>query len=294
MIALFDADILVFRCGFAAERNEWFLTVGNSEEPERFPYKKDAEARLNELLPNVRSRDPLDWRMWSERKLEPLANALHNVRTVVTKALSAVECTDFESKMYLTGPSNFRDAVGVTKPYKGNRDDAHRPTYEHEIKDYIRHNWDTYTSDGEEADDLLGIAQCKFGPYDSVIISLDKDLDMIPGLKYNFVKDEIYFMQDDAAMSKFYHQLLTGDTTDNIPGLPKVGKVTASRVLTGLSLSEQWQAVVTEYMSRGPEAWVPYLREMGQLLWIRRNAGEMWEPDLKEEEEWTSQNLSLL
>ena len=36
MKALFDADILVFRCGFAAERNNWFLQTGESGEPEQF------------------------------------------------------------------------------------------------------------------------------------------------------------------------------------------------------------------------------------------------------------------
>ena len=293
MKALFDADILVFRCGFAAERNQWFLTVGDGE-PEQFRYKKEAEAKLDELLPGIRSRDPKDWHMWSERYLEPLENALHNVRTVVNSALARVESTEFDVTMYLSGKNNFRFDVATTKPYKGNRDKAHRPTYEKQIREYISRTWETEVSDGEEADDLLGIAQCRIGPLDSVIISLDKDLDMIPGLKYNFARDELYYIDDDVAMTHFYKQLLTGDTTDNIMGLPKVGMVTAGKVLADKTLPEQWSAVITEYLSKGPEDWKQYLLEMGQLLWIRREPYQMWEPEFVEELEWTSQDLSLL
>ena len=49
MLVLFDADILVFRCAFAAEYQEWFLKVG--DETYEFRYNKEAKDKLNELLP---------------------------------------------------------------------------------------------------------------------------------------------------------------------------------------------------------------------------------------------------
>ena len=49
MHALFDADILVFRCGFAAERNEWHLHVPSRDFVGVFEYKREATDKLDEL-----------------------------------------------------------------------------------------------------------------------------------------------------------------------------------------------------------------------------------------------------
>lgn len=293
MIALFDGDILVFRCGFAAEKAQWFLSIGG-EEPEIFAYKKEADLRLDEVLPNVRSRTSKDYQLWSERYVEPLGNALNNLKMLVRKIQRETQTSDYDSKFFLSGPTNFRKEVAVTKPYKGSRDDAHRPTHEQAIRDFISRTWDTTVSEGEEADDLLGIYQCRIGPDESVIVTADKDLNMIPGFKYNFLHEEKLYITEEQAMTCFYKQLLTGDSVDDIPGLQRVGARTAEKLLDGKSLEDQWQTVVSEYMRRGPANWDEYLREQGQLLWIRRKPGEMWEPNLEEVPEWNNPELSLL
>lgn len=282
MLALIDADIILFRAGMAAEKNCWFLSV-NGEEPEQFHLKKEALARLDELLPGQYSRkEGEDYQLWSERYCEPVENALHNVKSMVNNIKAKLELTDFDIRMILSGNSNFRNDVAKTKPYKGNRDRAHRPTHEEAIRDYIISQWTTIVSENEEADDVMGYMQCA-NPDDTIICTIDKDLDMIPGNHYNFVKDERYETTADQGMSLFYKQLLTGDPTDNIAGLKGVGAVKADNLLHGLTLADQWANVVSEYMSRAGEDWLEYLTEMGQLLWIRREPDEMWEPGLIEE-----------
>lgn len=280
MLLLIDADIIVFRAGFAAEKNVWFLSVGG-DEPEQFAYKKEAEARLDELLPGINSRkEGEDYQLWSERYLEPVENALHNAKTIIERCRDSLEASDFDVRLYLTGGSNFRYGVAKTRPYKGNRDKAHRPTHEEALRTYLASKWDTNVSQDEEADDLLGIAQCA-SPEDTCIVTIDKDLNMIPGWKYDFVKEERYYVEQDEAMHNFYAQLITGDSTDNIVGIPRAGVARANKLLSEKSLDDQWEAVVAEYMSKGGEDWEAYLREQGQLLWIRREEGEMWEPDLE-------------
>lgn len=296
MRAYIDGDILIFRCGFAAERNVWYLSV-HDDEPEQYNYKKDAIERLNELLPNRRSRDPKEWRLWSERYLEPLNHALHNLRTTVDKILDDLALTEYDAEICLSGEGNYRNEVAKSRPYKGNRDKAHRPTYEGEIRDYIKSTWQTTVSEGEEADDVMGIGQCSTGPLDSVIVTLDKDLNMIPGLKYNWVSKDKYLISEEEAMYYFYKQLLTGDSTDNIPGLPKVGQKKAEAALWGKSLDDMWEVVIDMYRAKGGEKWQEYLKEQGQLLWIRREPGQMWEPPTLEEEEpeeWPQEELSLI
>jgi hypothetical protein len=296
MYALFDADILVFRCGFAAERRTWFLGWGGMDETDRwvnmkeFEYKREASDKLDQVLPGVYSRkEGVDYQMWSEVNLEPLSHALQNVKSLVAKSLKQIDCSDFDVQMYLGGKTNFRDRVAVTLPYKGNRDRSHRRAYEDEIREFIMATWPTTVSEDEEADDLLGIAQTKYGPEQSVIISLDKDLDQIPGLKYNFLHDVRYTVTDAQATLNFHLQLLMGDSTDNITGLPGIGKGKANKALHGLEdPAEQLNECARMYqIHSGKEDWEKYMLEMGQLLWIRREVGQMWEPDAYEPDgEW--------
>lgn len=300
MYALLDGDIIVFRCGFAAERRKHYLKVDGKEY--EFEYKRDAMNKLNELVPGQYSRkEGEDYELWSEVVLEPLQHALQNVKTLVRKALDAVQCNDFDARVFLS-PYNgktFRHSVATTKPYKGNRDAAHRPTYEKEIRDYLVRSWESRIAENEEADDLLGIEQTKLGE-ESVIISLDKDLDQIPGHKYNYLHDIAYSVSPEQAYYNFHMQLLTGDTTDNIPGLPRIGKGKATKILHGLKTEEdQLREVVNQYqIHSGVDDWQSYLLEQGQLLWIRRHPGEMWGDSVRkimeENEEWDSQELSLL
>jgi len=277
MRALFDADVVVFRAGFAAEKNRWFLSVGG-EAPEIISYKKDALLRLDELLPGKESRvEGEDYELWAEKYVEPLENALHLVKNIIEKALHNVECSDVDAKMFLSGPTNFRYEVATTRPYKGNRDKSHRPTHEKEIRKFIRSQWDTVVCDGIEADDGLGIHQTRYGPHDSVIISVDKDLDMIPGFKYNFVHDIHYDVSPSVAWKTFCLQLLTGDTTDNIPGLKGVGKSKAQKMLDGLPQEEWLEECARQYASKsGQKDWFTYMTEQAQLIWIMQKEGEMF------------------
>ena len=94
-----------------------------------------------------------------------------------------------------------------------------------------------------------------------------------------------YDVTEEAATRAFCAQLLTGDTTDNIVGLPKVGPAKAEKVLHGLeTYDDMMQAIAAEYQVRAPvEDWHDYMTEMGQLLWIRREPDQMWQPPSEEE-----------
>ena len=201
--------------------------------------------------------------------MEPFSHAAQNFKSLIRKALEDCHCNEFDAKVYLSGATNFRDRVAVTRPYKGNRDRSHRPTYEEEMKEFIIKNYDTYVADDCEADDLLGIAQTKLGPHESVIISLDKDLDQIPGFKYNYMHKVNYDITPAQAHYNFHVQLMTGDSTDDVPGLPGIGPGKAKKALHGLeTASDQFSEVVRMYqIHSGKEDWIEYLREQGKLIW---------------------------
>lgn len=293
MHGFLDGDIVVFKCGFAAERNIWFLswdpdpTVsenrGVHRQHKEFEYKREAMEHLDKVCPGKFSRvEDEDYSLWSERELEPLSHALNNVKRLITKVCEANDLNpDTDLTVTLSpGGETFRHKVATTRPYKGNRKKSHRPSYEKEIRTYIIENYVTEVAVGEEADDLMAIGQTRLGPHESIILSIDKDLDQVPGLKYNFNHEIGYDISQYQADYNFCTQLLTGDSTDNIPGLPKVGPAAASKALHGLeTYEEMMEEVARQYQIRaGQDDWYAYMVEMGQLVWIRRKPDEMWQP----------------
>jgi len=75
----------------------------------------------------------------------------------------------------------------------------------------------------------------------------------------------------------FYHQLLTGDSTDNIPGLPGVGEKTAYNILVDCTTEKEcYNEVLKMYeLKLGPsKETLERLAEVADLLWICQKEGE--------------------
>lgn len=225
MKALVDADILVYRFGFASEGD-----------PAEF-----ALARLSEFLDNLYIELSVD-EVWG----------------------------------YLTGTNNFRHEIAVTAPYKGNRI-MEKPYHFQLLREYMERAWGFEVIDGMEADDAIGIEAYRNEPEETIIVSIDKDLNMIRGNHFNFVKDEKYYVTDEEAIRNFYLQILTGDKVDNIIGLQGIGPVKSKKLLKDCNTElEMYEAVLKAY--DGDEARV---LENARLLWILREEKQVWQPPVK-------------
>lgn len=268
---LVDGDILVYRCGWAAEKTAYYV---NGEQVEN---KRAAKALVED-----------DSLIHSEVILEPVENALQMVRTALINIRDKVDYFG-DMKVYLTGDGNFREKIATLKEYKGNRKDMRKPYWYDDIRFYLTQYWDAEVIDGQEADDAIGIQAWR--DYNdaedcSIIVSTDKDLDMLPGFHYNWVKGETYFVEEYEAMQNFYTQVLTGDTSDNIPGVPGIGPVKAAKALEGsLAFSENhdveaacYYAALDTYGEAFGDKAKDTMYEVATLLWIRREPDEMWEP----------------
>jgi DNA polymerase-1 len=136
--------------------------------------------------------------------------------------------------------------------------------------------WGAIVSDGEEADDLIGIAATKYGP-DTVVASIDKDMLQIPCRHFNFTRNEWTEVSELEGTKFFYKQILTGDSADNIVGLHGIGPKKASTLIDGLNTEEEmWDCVVKMYNGD-----VERVVENARLLWLRRKEGELWEPPVQ-------------
>lgn len=177
-------------------------------------------------------------------------------------------------KGFLTGSGNYRYDIAKTQPYKGNRK-AEKPKHYDLLREYLIKAWGCEVVEGQEADDAIGIKAYEIEDKESfVIMSIDKDLDMIEGWHYNFVKDNKYFIEPFEALKRFYSQILTGDNVDNIPGLKGIGPAKSAKILAECDNEQKlFDAVLKSYDGN-----LEYLKEQAKLLWIRRKPNEIWQP----------------
>lgn len=224
-IALIDADYMIYRCGFAIEHREWIVVrddrvLGTFDDQRK---AKDAAESLGGVL-------------WSRREYEDVSHALGNVRRSILDVADAFEKKfghEPELQPWLTGSGNFRDKIATIRVYKGNRDPRHRPKFYREIRDYLIARWGAQLAHDMEADDAVAIGQTA-DPEHTVICGIDKDLLQVPGRHYNLDKQVFGVVKPRTGLLLFYLQLLMGDSVDNIPGVYKLGKVGANRIVKAM------------------------------------------------------------
>lgn len=270
-IALVDGDIIPYKCGFATEQSTYEFDDG---------YVAATPTEAKSHCAAMGLDYDRDCKIITEA--EPLNHALRLAKNLLLRVEKDTSCDFME--IFLSGEKNYRDALAVTKPYKGNRPDR-KPMHFEAIKKYlIDKHGARVTQNAIEADDELGIQACELWQTDTpVICTIDKDLDMIPGWHYNWDKGTTQLIDHEQANWNFYRQLLIGDSTDNIPGCPGIGPKKAEKILTGLMLEQDlYEACCNTYESalNHQAHWKEYMGEQANLLWIQRERGVLWKPPI--------------
>ena len=109
---------------------------------------------------------------------------------------------DPDIRIFLSGKQipNFRSLI--YPDYKANRKDLVKPQEVKELEWYLQDVLGAELIHGYEADDALGWNQTET----TVICTIDKDLDMIPGMHYNFVSGKSYYVNQSTALKQSYDQ----------------------------------------------------------------------------------------
>ena len=179
--------------------------------------------------------------------------------------------------MAIGGPDNFRE--DLFSDYKGNRKKAKdtRPEWFGDLKSWASTLEGSVESDNCEADDLVRVwaLECDEAGINRVVVSVDKDLDCIPGNHYNPRTKAIYQVCEEYAERFYWQQVLTGDSVDNIPGLWKVGPVKAKKILADAwTHDELIAAVCRAYHDAYGEEGYSYLLANGRLIHIWRKIND--------------------
>lgn len=214
-----------------------------------------------------------------------------------------------------------RYEFALLKEYQAARKDKPKPKFLHQMREWMHKERGAILHMNCEADDGMAMAQyeaIRNGQTNlSIIATKDKDLCMVPGLQLNWDSGEItdtetefgfinlHTMDNKSKTKKvkgrgwkfFWAQMLMGDPTDNIQGLPKVchadycptgkpkavGPVLTYDILSGVDNNKQaYEAVrdlfkeygekigFTNYRDGTPVQFGHALQSEAQLTWMRR------------------------
>ena len=197
--------------------------------------------------------------------------AIHRVEALLDELLTKTGADSYRA--FLSGKSNFRKTI--YPEYKANRT-APKPVHLEALREYALDKQNAELApDTLEADDALGINQTD----DTMIVSLDKDLLMIPGKHFSWEingkgwsKPDKFFTQDViGGMRLFFEQCLKGDTADNIKGIEKIGNKRAKALLADCVTEQEMFDTVRDAYSNDEE----FIMN-ASVLWIMQHEEDIW------------------
>lgn len=217
MVALIDVDSLFYKATYKLE----------DKIPDLNLEKEDYDTIVATLAELAEDR--------CEKMIEEIIYDIHQDENNIK--ISSVE-------LFVTDCHNsFRKLI--YPEYKANRKSNDIVTCLRQI--YI-FKYDAFSHDSLEADDLIAIRANELGQNEYIIVTMDKDLYQIGGFVYNYYQqpnkyDEngniiesysrvgLSYISELEAKKLLAVQVLMGDATDNIKGLPKYGKVKANKII---------------------------------------------------------------
>ena len=309
---LMDGDIYVHRA--AAVTDGRMYGVDGS----LFRYKKDADKFC--------VKEGIDKKLITvQYQPEPFNHATNSLKMMLKSIEDSmnVKASSIDFRYYLTTKENYRNDIlphykwnrlgvdEVIRRCNGDEEEARKilrmnpktfeknkgitprkPEHLERLKDFLSKRYGAVVKPPYEADDLIGMAADELTRLGKnfAIVSLDKDLNCIPGVHFNSVNDEIYNVTPEEARHNFYYQCLLGDDTDNIPGVAGCGPVCAENTIEDLMGAEE-----AAYYERVKEKWEDYLKDAGvsptdafhksaSCLWILQDSvsgtleEKLWKP----------------
>ena len=170
-------------------------------------------------------------------------------------------------KIAIGGKDNFRKTL--YPEYKANRKKEQDP----EVKELFSEGYkflieelEAIPATGQEADDLLAI-WCTEEP--GIIVSIDKDMLQVPGMHFNNAKWEYKTMEEEECNYLLHKQILTGDSSDNIKGLPGIGPKKAEAILSGRG-KDLRKTVCKAWKENYGKGWEDDLQLNTDLIYLRR------------------------
>ena len=255
-VIILDADPAVYAAAFAAQSSSYHVVYETKGGEMKQKIWNDGNVK-NKFFRRFPSCQIMD-----EEKViqtETASHARQACKTIFDRMISKI-AKEFNThkggidlEVYLTGSNNFRYELAQITPYKAGRPD--KPAHYQTVRDYILDVWNGIVIEDWEADDEVSI-RCRQLTADGrtpILATIDKDLDQVPCAHYDYRRHVFYDIDERYADLFFWQQVLSGDSTDTIQGIPKIGSGKAGKMIAEWSdechemeISDQWESYVWE------------------------------------------------
>lgn len=275
---LFDADILCHKAACISQVKHYSVTWPDGNSYLAYRHIKDAKEFIE---------DKPGYSIKVTQEPLPFEIAAHAIESMITRASNELGCSNYTLMITDEDKSkNYR--YDVCSEYKANRKNLTRPFHYKKIRKHLIENYPTEIATGWEADDSLGIAQVQ-SKERTCIVSIDKDLLMVPGFHYNMDTRELIEAKDPGKIWLierksgkkdlkgygylwFCAQMILGDAVDNIFGIKGIGAVKTYKLFSRFldkefTLDEPLTEVLKLYRKYDK---VQDFEKNARLLWILR------------------------
>ena len=253
-LSVVDADSMLYLCAAAGTKVGYKLFNQDGELEGLF----DSDKALKDHKSEVEDFFGLDTSEWVKEKIEEHRDLDYVIKIFEKKVKDLKKLIKADQWLFCIGEGELdRASVATIAEYKGARKNAPKPHFFYPLKDYVKHREEVKVVNKLEVDDYVSMVlyqdYLKNGSSpERILCYTDKDLDNTAGAKYNYGRDEFVFHTQEESDYIFAKQMITGDSTDNIKGLPKHGKVAAEKLLNehqGKPLGELYKVVLEAYRS---------------------------------------------
>ena len=226
----------------------------------------------------VVAEEPIQWKeeLWTVHADMALAKA--RVINRIEEFKDNLRCKNVV--LCLSDRANFRRKL--YPDYKANRAKSRLPIILRQVKQWIIDELDGQLWPNLEADDVISILATSMEE-ETIIVSIDKDFKSVPGIFFDYNKGEYHQPSVEEADNFHLIQTLTGDSTDGYSGVPKVGAVTAKRLLDKEGYT--WETVAKCYEDAGlteqdalMNAWMARLLRAENYCFRTNTIKKLWTP----------------
>jgi len=172
------------------------------------------------------------------------------------------------------GAGNFRNMLSPRYKQHRNRN-AELEKHLAALLGHAKQAWGAVPAYGFEADDLI----CSWRWYyeqqpgwTPIIIANDKDMLTVSGHHYNYRKKDYMLIGKEEAYYRFVLQLLEGDQTDGIQGIPGIGPKKAKAILAETQPEQYLKRIREEYANYYGKSGLTELQLTADLIYIRPHA----------------------
>lgn len=282
-----EADEIAYRCAFACQKTKYLIVSKHKDTRYETSLCK---TKIIEALKRRGKLLDIDYSLYPVVEPEPEKQVAYTLKAMLKSLYHVHENITIKDINLFVSPSresNFRYSIAKTpgpngEGYKAGR--AEKPYHLQFIRDLLISKYNAEIVEGFEADDALGFYQTE----KTIASHIDKDINMIPGMHYNHVERIFYRVTEFGhleltekrklklyGLMGFYAQLLMGDRTDNIPGVPRCGPVAVYNLLNDAVEEDDLMEIVFGVYNKnfGADA-LSRLAEVADLLWICRRKDE--------------------